>query len=99
MCDVCKVFGHVHTFDCPDVTEWPDHPWDKETRIREDHAMARFRRRAPDLAEQTIENVAEIAEECSHDEYTHMVQDWQGVDVLCNVCKNCGATVNLFQDW
>lgn len=98
MCDVCRVFAHQFEFDCPQVKEWPDHPWDKETRIREDHDMARFRRNNPELAERTMDKVAEKTQNCNHESHHKMAQDWQGVGVLCRVCNRCGKTVNLFQE-
>jgi len=99
MCDVCRVFGHKYEFDCPMVTEWPDHPWDKETRIRETHDAARFRRENPELAKRTMDKVAKKVEECDHPDYSHRPEDWQGVTVVVMTCDHCGATKNLFQDW
>jgi hypothetical protein len=98
MCDVCRVFKPEHSFDCPQVTEWPDHPWDKETRIEEAHATARFRRENPDKTK-PMDRVAETIEKCDHDDNHKWVQDWQGVLVLVKTCNHCGATRNLFQDY
>lgn len=99
MCDVCRTFAHSHDFDCPMVTEWPDHPWNKETRISEAHGTARFRRENPELAEKTVVEVANKVDNCDHESHTVDVQMWQEVRVVVQICDQCGATKSLFQDW
>jgi hypothetical protein len=91
------VFSHKFDLDCPQVTEWPDHPWDKEKRISEDHGAARFKRNNPEMA-RGMERLADKVEKCDHEDHHKMLQEWQGVMVVCKVCNNCGKTRNLFQD-